>query len=402
MPEFDPAWMGVWMSDAADYEFFKLRVEGKAYFTKVFTHRGAMTEEKRRYARMVLDGNEELHVGEIDGALCLRLSGEKRKTQVSAIVTHDHQNIRRLTLETFQSRAGGWLQGYGKDSFSFRGDEFQRLIAFLEQIKFIDASNQGTFQVQDISTGTGRKAIIDADDRGMIARLKAMSREQRIATLDALQGELSAEDINVVLGRRKGLEEFERHLTAGDWTESLWQDFFEREEWVFGYGLDYRIMRPFDREMTVGGTGIDNRNKPVIDFLQSFRDFTVLVEIKRPDTDIFKARSGAAARAGTWEFTSEFVGAVSQILEQKAEWSAFAQHGEHYGRETGEKLAARTRNAKSILVFGSLAEFNRGSSDRDANIKRDTFELFRRETRGIDIVTFDELYERALFITRNR
>src|SRR6185312_12949502 len=49
--------------------------------------------------------------------------------------------------------------------------------------------------------------------------------------------------------------------------EAQWQDFFERQQWVFGYGLDYRMMRQFDREMTVGKGGTDNRNKPVIDFL---------------------------------------------------------------------------------------------------------------------------------------
>jgi hypothetical protein len=32
---------------------------------------------------------------------------------------------------------------------------------------------------------------------------------------------------------------------------------------------------------------------------------------------------------------------------------------------------------------------------------RDTFELFRRDLRTIDILTFDELFERAQFITRN-
>lgn len=203
-----------------------------------------------------------------------------------------------------------------------------------------------------------------------------------------------------MLGRRKGLEQFEREMGAGDWAEASWQNFFDREQWVFGYGLDYRIMRTFDREATVGGGGTDNRNKPLLDFLQTFKDYTVLVEIKRPDIPIFKRTSGGNSRAGTWEFTSQFISAVSQILEQKAEWAAFAQHGENYNRE-GVELAARTRNAKAILVFGSSKEFERSGNARDANIMRDTFELFRRETRGIDIVTFDELLERARFITRN-
>ena len=285
------------MSTEEDYDFFRHRVAGKAYFSKVFTHRGAITEERVRYARMILDGNDKLLVGEIEGALCLRLTGEKRKTQVSAIVTHDHQDVRRLTIETFQSRAGDWYQAYEKESFSFRGDEFRRLVQFLEQIKFIDATNQDKFQVEDVSTGTGRKAIIDAEDRGFIARLKALPREQRASVLDALQGALSVEEINILLGRRKGLDQFERHMTLSDWDESAWQDFFDREQWVFGYGLDYRIMRAFDREVTVGGAGTDNRNKPLIDFLQTFKDYTVLGEITRPDTDIFKLKSGSTARA---------------------------------------------------------------------------------------------------------
>jgi hypothetical protein len=94
--------------------------------------------------------------------------------------------------------------------------------------------------------------------------------------------------------------------------------------------------------------------------------------------------------------------AVSQIIEQKAEWLSFAQKGEHYNRSGTELLTARTRNAKSILVIGSHEQFSRSGGPRDANVMRDTFELFRREHRSIDIVTFDELLDRARFITRSQ
>ena len=94
--------------------------------------------------------------------------------------------------------------------------------------------------------------------------------------------------------------------------------------------------------------------------------------------------------------------AVSQIIEQKAEWLSFAQTGEHYNKSGGEVLTARTRNAKSILVIGARSEFLRSENPRTTNVMRDTFELFRRENRSIDIVTFDELLERARFITRSR
>lgn len=131
----------------------------------------------------------------------------------------------------------------------------------------------------------------------------------------------------------------------------------------------------------------------------SFTHYTVLVEIKKPNTKIFRKNRGG--RAGTWELSSEFTGAVSQILEQKAEWLAFSETGQHYSK-SGVELEARTRNAKSILVIGSQDEFLSHENSRDANLMRDTFELFRRETRNIDIVTFDELLERARFITRSR
>jgi hypothetical protein len=387
------------MSD--DYKFFRLRQAARTYISKVFTY-GAHTTERLRNVRMVMEGSDVLHLGEVEGALCLRLSGEKRKTQVTAVVTQDEKAVRRLTLQSFQSRKGDWYQGYEEHTFTFRSDEFRRLLAFLDRIAFIDLSNEDRFDIEDISTGTGRKAIIDAADRGIVERIRAMSGDDREVFLGALQGSLSTEEVNILLGRRQALEAFERRIGDGVWSEREWQDFFEREPWVFGYGLDYRVMRTFDREMTVSGGGTDNRDKPVVDFLMSFTSYTVLVEIKRPDTPIFRARQGGGgSRAGTRAFSAEFTGAVSQILEQKAEWLAFAGSGEHFTRDGTRRLEARTRNAKTILVIGSRAEFEAAGNPRTAQVLHDTFELFRRETQSIDIVTFDELLERARFITQD-
>lgn len=385
------------MSDESEFEFFKLRKQAKTYISKVFTFDAASTE-RLRHVRMVVEGSDQIQFGEVEGAMCLRLTGNVRKTQVTALITQDEKRVKRLSLLTFKSRAGGWLEAIEKDEFTFRADEFARLARFLTQIEFIDLSNQDTFQIEDISTGIGPKAIIDATDRGFIERVRSMPLGQRDALLKALQESLTVEEINILLGRRQALDSFEQQMRLREWSEAQWQDFFEREQWVFGYGLDYRVMRPFDREMTVGGGGTDNKNKPVIDFLMSFTDYTVLVEIKRPDTPIFRTSRGG--RAGTCEFSPEFTSAVSQILEQKAEWLSFAQTGEHHNRTGTEALKARTRNAKSILVIGSREQFV-GEDLRAGHVKRDTFELFRRETRSIDIITFDELLERARFITRS-
>ena len=386
------------MSDSDDFEFFRLRKAAKTYISKVFKFQ-EVNAEPLRHVKMVLEGSDSLLVGELEGVLCLRLTGNVRKTQVSALVSQDNHQIRRLTLQTFKEVGGNWTKALHKDEFTFRSDEFERLLRFLDQIRFIDLSNQDNFQIEDISTKAGPKAIIDASDRDVLKQLKDMPEDQRNNFLRALQQSLTHDEINILLGRKQGLAEYEEHIRLLDWKEAQWQDFFDRQQWVFGYGLDYRVLTQFDREMTVGGGGTDNKNKPVIDFLMSFTDYTVLVEIKTPDTPLFSRTK--RGRSGTWELSREFTSAVSQVLEQKAEWLSFAQTGEHFNKQ-GDLLQARTRSAKTILVIGSKDQFIQRDNSRDERIMRDTFELFRRECRSIDIVTFDELLSRARFITKSR
>lgn len=384
------------MSDD-DAKFFELRKEGKAYLTKVFTH-GSINPERRRLIRGVIEGTERILIGEIEGSMCLRITGDKRKTQVTALVSQDDGGIRRVTLETFQNRAGDWYQAYEKDSFSFRSDEFERLLTFLESIKFIDRSNEDRFDVRDVSVGRGPKIITDAADHALLARIRQLDTQERERLFRGVQADLSQNDINLLLGRRQGLEEFERQLAAGQWLEAGWQDFFERQSWVFGYGLDYRIMRPFDREMVVGAGGTDNRERPTVDYLMNFTNYSVLVEIKRPETPLFQ--QSRAGRSGTWRFSGEFMDAVSQVLEQKAEWLIQAETGQNYDKSGTRRLSSRTRDPKAILVIGRGRDIEGNGTVRDAEIRRDTFELFRRDTRNLDIVTFDELLDRARFITR--
>lgn len=97
------------MSDDSEYEFFKLRKQGKTYISKVFAFKERNLERIRR-VKMVIEGCDEVHLGEIEGAMCLRLTGKTRKTQVSALITQDDKKLKRLTLQTFKTRAGDWIE----------------------------------------------------------------------------------------------------------------------------------------------------------------------------------------------------------------------------------------------------------------------------------------------------
>ena len=67
------------------------------------------------------------------------------------------------------------------------------------------------------------------------------------------------------------------------------------------------------------------------------------------------------------------------------------------GTPTGERLFSF--HPRSILVIGSLDQFK---TDSGANTEKyRSFELLRRHTIRPEVITFDELYERAKFIVAN-
>jgi hypothetical protein len=375
-------------------DFFDLRREGKIYISKVFKIFQRSPEIRR--VKIVFENSELFAVGEIEGALSLRQS-PKGKQQVLAVISQDDKQIRRLTLQRFDEKPSGDIVGYKENAFSFRADEFHRLLTFLKSIQFIDFSNQENFQIEDLSSNSGNKALIDVAEKDILNAVKKMTGEEREALLKHLRGNLSKKDIDILLGRKEALENFSYHLINNDWNELDWQNFFSEQKWIFGYGLDYRIMTQFDREMNVSQIGTDNKEKVIVDFLMSFTDFTATVEIKKPDTPIFNKTKN---RSGSWGFHSDFIDAVSQVLEQKTEWQILGQQSNLYNKVGNEKLLQRTRDAKAILIIGNKAEFLSVDKVREREIKQDTFELFRRGSRNVEIITYDELFERANFIVK--
>jgi hypothetical protein len=62
----------------------------------------------------------------------------------------------------------------------------------------------------------------------------------------------------------------------------------------------------------------------------------------------------------------------------------------------GAKITELTHDADCILILGKQSDIE--GTDREQAMKRKTLELYRRNLRHIDIVTFDELLDRAKYI----
>jgi hypothetical protein len=189
--------------------------------------------------------------------------------------------------------------------------------------------------------------------------------------------------------RKSTLEDFRKNLPEPK-GEDWWQDFFEKNIWIFGYGLNYKILKTVQAQPRYGGSAVTGKGMQKGDFLQRTEaviKFTVLVEIKRPNTQLL---GNKAYRNGAWELGEELTGGVSQTHANCSKWEKEGSQTEE-NREALLRQKIFTVQPKGILVIGHTRQLDKIS-------KRTTFELFRRNTANPEILTFDELYERAKFI----
>lgn len=135
----------------------------------------------------------------------------------------------------------------------------------------------------------------------------------------------------------------------------------------------------------------------IADFLLGDNRFTTFVEIKRPDTPLFGSRQN---RSRARKLSTELLDSVSQILEQNASGLLRFERGVLHD-EAGNQITQKPYDPKVILIIGSWGQLNE-STDQERETKQRTLELFRRDSRNIEIVTYDELLDRAEFIVRHR
>lgn len=186
------------------------------------------------------------------------------------------------------------------------------------------------------------------------------------------------------------LAEFERSISDPSKDENWWQNFFSANKWIFGYGLNYQILRTVQEQPQYAGANVTRSGGQRGDFLQSTVaevQFTVLVEIKRPSTALLYSEY----RNGAWNITDELSGGIAQVQANAMRWELEGSRTDaNRDRVEGEHSAFTVR-PKCIVVIGNTAQL-------DTRDKRNSFELFRRGIHNLELLTFDELLARARFI----
>lgn len=193
--------------------------------------------------------------------------------------------------------------------------------------------------------------------------------------------------------RQAALKEFSQALGSQGKSEPYWQSFFERNSWIFGYGLNYQILKTVTSQAHLGGQTVYGGGTNKGDFLKATQGkakFTVLVEIKRADTPLLESKP---YRNDAYSPHPEISGGLSQLRTNARRWEVEgSQTRKNVDALEGQNIF--TLRPKMLLIAGHCNQLT-------GRAKRESFQLFRQGQSDVEVLTFDEIFERAKFIVEH-
>lgn len=358
------------------------------------------TNDRKYFSCRVIDSDGGVEFETILGE-CVLKTTKRSRNQIKALVSENNQKIVRLFLQNFDVESGN----YKESSFTLNGDEVQILLDFIRTIPALSAPSDDRLRIPDDDFSR-----LDISEK----KLKALLSDHPDIISYVANNENLGRDLVSVGYRRIQLEKFQRLLEdeaffknelnlLANGPEFVWQTFFEQNTWIFGHGLSYQFATAFsDRklEQSVTGADIANYGKRSDGLMktQGYINTLCFIEIKHHNT---KLVSPTMYRPGTWAPSTELTGGVAQV--QITAQSAIENHSRKIkpytskGDPTGEEIY--NYDPKSYLIIGCLNEFRSPSGLNEHKFR--SFELYRRNLRRPEILTFDELYFRARHILQN-
>ncbi|MGI6418224.1 MAG: Shedu anti-phage system protein SduA domain-containing protein [Thermoguttaceae bacterium] len=161
--------------------------------------------------------------------------------------------------------------------------------------------------------------------------------------------------------------------------EGFWQ--ITLRENVYAISQVFAVPLVFIQDSAyVGGMNIDRQDAKLVDYLfcQESSRQAVLVEIKTPATRLL----GRCYR-GTYRPSTELAGALMQALDYRR---SLSQNLSNLLQGTEYNLKAFA--PKCVVIIGN------GSLELGLEKKREAFEMFRANSRDVEIVTYDELFRK--------
>jgi len=201
---------------------------------------------------------------------------------------------------------------------------------------------------------------------------------------DLLNASLLAETKQVIDSRylQETLTKFNKIMEADNDTPALekkWQVFLRDNSWIFNSIFAQPVIL-HKEEAYVGGKNLDNRNGKVTDFLikNSLSNNVAFLEIKTHKAELVDSKLYRGN--DVYGCSRDLAGAVVQVLNQRDNFQK-EFHSHTYKNKSSGIL--ETFNSKCVVLAGQVADLDNGQLS--------SFELFRNNSKDVEILTFDEL-----------
>jgi hypothetical protein len=230
-----------------------------------------------RYVSKVINSDKILGEVKENGVIKLRVT-DSGKQEILAKVLEINNEIFVLTIQRYTKKSGVPHEVH----FSFVGSEILELKNFLDSIILLNFPDEQKTRVESADLLKFKKLFSEKPDLKLIEQvLKNNITDQDLVALGYRKSQL--EIFKRLLERESYLAEYKKEIIKNIQIkdELAWQYFFNKNPWIFGYGLDYRFMGILQKEFSASGTEADGSGQVNGDFLMGDKKFTNFVELKK-------------------------------------------------------------------------------------------------------------------------
>ncbi|MHB1735382.1 MAG: Shedu immune nuclease family protein [Acidithiobacillus sp.] len=221
----------------------------------------------------------------------------------------------------------------------------------------------------------GKEELSEEDQNAVIGALTSHAAdiaEDQPEKLAKLRGDIELVTLEALIKRYEA-------MLGKKLAEGRWQEFFNENPFILNMAFGYPVIK-VRGQASVGGRKLSGDGEKITDFLvkNSLTNNTAIFEIKTPQTPILNKRP---FRDGVYTPSADLSGSMNQALDQKYQFQKqIAQIKDNTRIYDIESYAVHC-----CLVIGKTP---------DGDDRKKSFELFRRNSKDVEIVTFDELLEK--------
>lgn len=359
-----------------------------------------------RYANMDFPDppqNVIYQMSTIKGKVVLRET-EAGRRNLRATFSETDRQVSSLDINHYTHKTGNI---HPTGSVTLYGNEIDVLLNFIDTMKRAKLPGAGKVIVEP---GALQNPSFVTD-----SYVTQALRDKPELLREVLENPNLSEDMKAIGYWRNNLKEFKkflsdseyfegkRQVTSGHSAENVWQAFFENNRWIFGYGLLYiSIVGVVDgklEQILRSGSVLGSGSIPdAIMCTRGALSALCLVEIKVHSTPLVAKDK----RGGSFLISKDLSDAVSQcqtaVSVAEEEIQKHFQPTDKEGFPTTDPIFSF--RPRSLLVIGNLSEFK---DEKGPSVERfRTFEMYRRSLVTPEIITFDELFDRARSLVEYR